>query len=191
MFRAGESEPPPLPGEVTVTGTRIDSADISYPFNLELDANISELLPLDPRPEARAPAGATVGCPPGTSADPTKSNPDYTGDATMYGENLDGSPDQFADQVTSSGEKMDPDAMTAASVRNRDSKGRLLRSTLIPLRSTVLVVLASDPNKSIYVRINDSGPLRPGRILDLTPRAMRTLTGKAYNTVAVKVYRCK
>lgn len=86
---------------------------------------------------------------------------------------------------------MNPNAMTAASVRLRDGDGNLLRNPLIGMGTTLVVSLNSDPSKSAVVRINDTGPLRPGRILDLTTAAMKALTDKAYNEVAVNACRCK
>ena len=76
-------------------------------------------------------------------------------------------------------------------VRLRDPDGNLLRTPLINLGTSLVVSLASDPTRSVVVRINDTGPLRPGRILDLSPAAMKALTGKTYNQVSVNAYRCR
>ncbi|WP_414713128.1 septal ring lytic transglycosylase RlpA family protein [Sphingopyxis sp.] len=109
----------------------------------------------------------------------------------MYGETIKGTPDQFAGQSTTNGEKMDPNAMTAASVSLRDGAGNLPRTPLIGMGTTLVVSLNSDPSKSVVVRINDTSPLRPSRILDLIPAAMKPLAGKAYNEVAANAYDCK
>jgi len=67
----------------------------------------------------------------------------------------------FAGHKTTTGEKYDPEGLTAA-------------STTLPLGTMVIV---SNPNngKSVKVRINDRGPFVHGRNLDLSHRAARTL----------------
>lgn len=128
-------------------------------------------------------------CPAGTAAN-LSGKPDYKGVASMYGQKLDGTPDMFAGQMTASGQIMNPKAMTAASVRLRDAAGKLTRKPLIPMGTNLIVVSTDDPTRSIAVRINDTGPLRAGRILDLTPAAMKALAGKSFTTISVNAFRC-
>jgi rare lipoprotein A len=123
--------------------------------------------------------------------DSTSARADYEGIASQYGEGADGSPDRhFMGRPTASGEIFNASEFTASSVRLRDAQGRLLRTPLIPLGTTLRVVNATDPRRFVIVRVNDTGPLRPGRILDLSPAAMRHLTGRAYNTVRVRACGC-
>jgi RHS repeat-associated protein len=129
-------------------------------------------------------------CPAGTHAN-TSGRPDYEGIGSSYGRTRDGSPDQFAGEETRSGDIMDPDAFTAASVRLRDSQGRLMREQLIPLRSYVFVTSPRYPGRGATVYVNDSGPLRAGRIIDLSAAAMRHLTGNVADLIPVQVYMCR
>jgi rare lipoprotein A (peptidoglycan hydrolase) len=135
-------------------------------------------------------SAANSACSPGTTSN-IGGPPDYSGMASMYGENLNGSRNYFAGRTTANGETMDPNGYTAASVRLHDSSGNLLRQTQIPLGSYVNVVSQNDPTKNVVVKVNDSGPLEPGRVLDLTPQAMETLTGRRYNLAPVNIFRCK
>jgi rare lipoprotein A len=73
---------------------------------------------------------------------------------------------------TASGELYDPLAWTAAiktELRNRFRGvryGRLYQPTF---------ALVQSGDKQLIVKINDVGPLRPGRVLDLNERSMRHL----------------
>ena len=62
---------------------------------------------------------------------------------------------------TTSGEKTDPEGMTAAH-----------RS--LPF-GTIVRVTNSQNDRSVLVRINDRGPFTRGRVIDLTPAAARVL----------------
>lgn len=73
-----------------------------------------------------------------------------SGIASYYG-------DRFAGKPTASGEPFDPTALTAAH-----------RS--LPFGSKVLVT-SQRTGKSVIVRINDRGPFRAGRIIDLSKAA--------------------
>ena len=68
---------------------------------------------------------------------------------------------QFAGRKTASGERFDPQAMTAAH-----------RS--LPFGAMVRVVNAGN-GKSVTVRINDRGPFVKGRIIDLSLAAARAI----------------
>jgi 3D (Asp-Asp-Asp) domain-containing protein len=126
-----------------------------------------------------AQAGADTGAGEG-SGQPT---PELHGYATVYH-------DSFAGKPTATGEVFDQHKMTAA----------VLPGT-IPLRSVVTVTLDSDPRRSVEVYVNDHGlyhvvtnpdgsrsrePL-PGRVIDLSSAAFRTLTGTSYGKVMVTV----
>lgn len=63
--------------------------------------------------------------------------------------------------ATASGETFDPDALTAA-------------HTQLPL-GTRLLVHSRRTGRSVVVRVNDRGPFRGHRILDLSPEAARQL----------------
>ena len=82
------------------------------------------------------------------------SSPDQTGRASWYGDELRGS-------RTASGERFDPDALTAAH-----------RS--LPLGSWAEVT-ALDTGRTVRVRINDRGPFHGDRIIDLSAAAARRL----------------
>jgi RHS repeat-associated protein len=143
--------------------------------------------PVASSPTPRDPAD---NCPAGTHAN-SSGSPDYEGIGSSYGRNRDGSPDQFAGHPTATGEIMNPDAFTAASVLLRDSDGSLTNRPLIPLRRFVFVTSPQYPGRGATVYINDTGPLREGRIIDLSSAAMRHLTrGNHYALIPVKVYMC-
>jgi rare lipoprotein A len=110
-----------------------------------------------------------------TSSDPIK------GEASSY--NLPG-------MTTANGEKFDPNAFTAA-------------MNGVPLGTEVTVAYNPGGNvtKEINVRVNDRGPFavdnegralrplqpHPTRVIDLTPAAMKWLTGKETNLINVTV----
>ncbi len=80
---------------------------------------------------------------------------------------------RFAGHPTSTGERFNPDALTAA-------------SKTLPLGSRVRVT-NPDNGRSVVVRINDRGPFVRGRSLDLSHRAAQQigLTGKGVGRVQV------
>ncbi|HUL86897.1 MAG TPA: septal ring lytic transglycosylase RlpA family protein [Pseudolabrys sp.] len=71
---------------------------------------------------------------------------------------------------TASGEPYDPDAWTAAiKINLRDQFGGVRYGRLY--QPTFALVESGD--KQVIVKINDVGPLKPGRVLDLNERSMR------------------
>jgi rare lipoprotein A len=91
----------------------------------------------------------------------------FAGVASMYNPYLDGNDD---DAQTASGEIYDPAGWTAAiQIDLRDwfggvRYGRLYRPAY---------ALVECGGKRAVVKINDVGPLRPGRVIDLNERSMR------------------
>ena len=109
----------------------------------------------------------------------------YTGIASTYG-----TTDGFAKKITATGEVMDPSAMTAAIVLILNAHGHLTLP-LIPLGTYVTVTNLTN-NVSVKVLIEDDGPLEPGRIIDLSPAAMRFLNnGVADGLISVRVVPCQ
>lgn len=88
------------------------------------------------------------------------------GVASWYGREQQG-------QRTSSGERFDRHAFTAASRH-------------FPLNSVVRVTNERN-GRSVQVRVNDRGPFVHGRVLDLSEAAANTLGMKKAGTVPVKV----
>ncbi|MEO5877814.1 MAG: septal ring lytic transglycosylase RlpA family protein [Streptosporangiaceae bacterium] len=82
-------------------------------------------------------------------------------EASFYGEG----------QSTASGETFDPAALTAA-------------HRTLPFGSRVRVTNEHN-DESVTVRINDRGPFRPGRCLDLSTAAMRAIGGTGSGVVPV------
>ncbi len=77
------------------------------------------------------------------------------------GQGGDGSRSWYKDKRTASGEKFDINALTAAHKK-------------LPFGTKVKVVDLTT-NKSIIVRINDRGPYKKGRVIDLSIGAARRL----------------
>ncbi len=77
-----------------------------------------------------------------------------TGVASYYG-------DRFRGRATASGEKFDPDKLTAAHPSH-------------PFGTRVRVTNLKN-GRSVVVRINDRGPYKPGRIIDLSTRAAKEI----------------
>ncbi|MCE2565466.1 septal ring lytic transglycosylase RlpA family protein [Komagataeibacter sp. FNDCF1] len=75
--------------------------------------------------------------------------------------------------ATASGEMFDPDALTAA-------------HTQLPL-GTRLLVHSRRTGRSVVVRVNDRGPFRGHRILDLSPEAARQLGILGVGTAPVDI----
>jgi len=83
----------------------------------------------------------------------------------------------FAGRPTSSGERFDPNQLTAA-------------SKTLPLGSVVHVTNVSN-GRSVNVRINDRGPFVRGRSLDLSHRAAQKIGLTAKGVGRVKVTRVR
>jgi rare lipoprotein A len=83
-----------------------------------------------------------------------KTKPYQVGTASWYGENFDGKP-------TASGEPYDMYDMTAAHLK-------------LPMGSYVKVTNLRN-GRSVVVRVNDRGPIVPGRIIDLSYGAAQAL----------------
>jgi rare lipoprotein A len=81
----------------------------------------------------------------------------------------------MAGRLTASGERFDPDALTAA-------------SKTLPIGSTVIVTNPKN-GKSVRVRINDRGPHVRGRSLDLSRRAAEELGITETGVARLKVQR--
>ncbi|RCG25087.1 septal ring lytic transglycosylase RlpA family protein [Sphaerisporangium album] len=75
-------------------------------------------------------------------------------------------------QMTASGERFDPDAMTAA-------------HKTLPMDSRVRVINPRS-GKSVTVRINDRGPYIGGRCLDLSRAAFDAIGSLSAGTMTVK-----
>ena len=97
---------------------------------------------------------ALWGCAGAPQPPPEKRPESVTGVASYYGE-------RFRGRLTASGERYDPDALTAAH-----------RS--YPLGTRVRVTNL-DNGHSVIVRINDRGPYVAGRSIDLSVRAAREI----------------
>jgi len=77
---------------------------------------------------------------------------------------------EMIDTQTASGEYYDPDAWTGAiQIHLRDRFAGVGHGT----NYEPAFALIKHGNKQIIVKINDVGPLKPGRIIDLSERAMR------------------
>lgn len=83
----------------------------------------------------------------------------------------------WQEQMTSSGERFDKTALTAAH-----------RS--LPFNTRVRVTNLAN-GRSVVVRINDRGPFKPGRVIDLSEAAARTIdmTGRGLAQVRIEVVR--
>ncbi|MBA9001828.1 septal ring lytic transglycosylase RlpA family protein [Thermomonospora cellulosilytica] len=75
-------------------------------------------------------------------------------------------------QPTASGERFDPEALTAA-------------HKTLPMHSRVRVTNKNN-GRSVVVRINDRGPYIAGRCLDLSRAAMRTVGGTGAGVIPVE-----
>jgi rare lipoprotein A len=79
----------------------------------------------------------------------------------------------WQDQMTSSGERFDKRAMTAA-------------HKTLPLGTRVRVTHVAS-GRSIVVRINDRGPFKPGRVIDLSEAAAEQLQMTSAGLATVKL----
>lgn len=91
---------------------------------------------------------------------------DETGIASWYGA-------EFAGRKTASGERFDPNALTAA-------------HRTLPMPSMVRVTNL-DNGRSLAVRVNDRGPFSQGRIIDLSRRGAQLLGFQQQGTAKVRV----
>jgi rare lipoprotein A len=91
------------------------------------------------------------------------SPPTATGIASYY----------WQEQMTSSGERFDRNAMTAA-------------HKTLPMHTRVRVTRL-DTGRSVIVRINDRGPFKAGRIIDLSDAAAEALGMKMMGLAQVKI----
>jgi rare lipoprotein A (peptidoglycan hydrolase) len=89
--------------------------------------------------------------------------PETTGIASFY----------WQEQMTSSGERFDKTAMTAA-------------HKTLPMHTRVRVTRL-DTGRSVIVRINDRGPFKPGRIVDLSDAAAEALGMRMMGLAQVKI----
>lgn len=113
-----------------------------------------------------APTGAvTAAGPIQTAAGPrlTGKNHATAGLASFYSE----------EQTTAAGERFDKRALTAA-------------HRTLPFGTRVRVTRA-DTNESVVVRINDRGPFREGRVIDLSERAAEVLRMTGRGTAPVRL----
>jgi len=78
-------------------------------------------------------------------------------------------------QMTATGERFDPTRLTAA-------------HKTLPFGTRVRVTRV-DTGSSVVVRINDRGPFKPGRVIDLSKRAAEEIgmTGKGLSKVKLEV----
>lgn len=79
----------------------------------------------------------------------------------------------WQDQMTANGERFDKTAMTAA-------------HKTLPINTRVRVTNAVN-GKSVVVRINDRGPFKPGRVIDLSEAAAGVIDMHKVGLVPVKV----
>ena len=100
----------------------------------------------------------------------TSAGPRLTG----HGHALSGNASYYwEDQTTATGERFDKRAMTAA-------------HKTLPFGTKVRVTRV-DNGASVIVRINDRGPFRPGRIIDLSERAAENLAMTGAGVAAVRL----
>jgi rare lipoprotein A len=121
---------------------------------------------------ARAPAGVTTGSIKKSAPLP---GPRLTGPRlTGKGHELSGNASYYwEDQMTATGERFDKRAMTAA-------------HKTLPFGTRVRVT-RNDTGKSVVVRINDRGPYKGGRIIDLSERAAEGLGMTGVGVAAVRL----
>ena len=91
------------------------------------------------------------------------------GIASYYGEGMEG-------ERTASGEKLDSKALTAA-------------HRTLPF-GTCLRVVNMENGRSVQVRVNDRGPFKAGRVLDVSLAAARRLELVGRGLARVRLYRC-
>jgi rare lipoprotein A len=116
--------------------------------------------------EATPAPGSSVQPKPEARKQVGKTKPYQVGTASWYGQNFQGKP-------TASGEPYEMYDMTAASLT-------------LPMGSYVRVTNLRN-GKAVVVRINDRGPVVPGRIIDLSYGAARALQMKAHGLQRVRL----
>jgi rare lipoprotein A len=125
-------------------------------------------------PSARPETSTSVSRPrPGAPAEsPGKAPRTFLGEglASYYGPGLHG-------RKTASGERFDQNALTAAH--------RTMRF------GTCLRVVNMENGKSVEVRVNDRGPFKEERIIDVSLGAARKLEMVEKGLARVRIYRCK
>src|SRR5215472_7334105 len=109
--------------------------------------------------EAKPAPGSSVQPRPQIRPQVAKSKPYQVGTASWYGQNFEGKP-------TASGELYEMHDMTAAHLK-------------LPIGSFVKVTNLRN-GKAVVVRINDRGPIVPGRIIDLSYGAAQAIHMKGY-----------
>jgi rare lipoprotein A len=114
---------------------------------------------------ASATAARAPMVPPATAKEPPAAFT-QSGRASWYGEPHHG-------RLTANGERFDMHALTAA-------------HPTLPF-GTRLRVVNLDNDREVEVRINDRGPSIPGRIIDLSYAAARTLDGLAVGIISVRL----
>ncbi|MEL6616692.1 MAG: septal ring lytic transglycosylase RlpA family protein [Bacteroidota bacterium] len=133
------------------------------------------LVPVSPEPasvqapqvaEASGASGPVVTVLPPLAPSPEAGTTVDVGQASYYGDELAGNP-------TASGERFDPDGLTAA-------------HRTLPLGSRVRVV-NEHTGESVVVRVNDRGPFAHGRVLDVSERAAREIGMLRRGTARVRV----
>lgn len=115
---------------------------------------------------ATEPAASAPQCPAPSGMELQSSASTQTGYASYYAFRLHG-------RRTANGETFDRHALTAA-------------HRTIPFGTTVRVTNIAN-GRTVLVRINDRGPFRPERIIDLSPAAARTLGIIRTGTALVRV----
>ena len=126
--------------------------------------------PPSARPEPATPVSRTR---PGSPEEsPGKAPRTFVGEglASYYGPGLHG-------RKTASGERFDQNAMTAAH--------RTMRF------GTCLRVVNMENGKSVEVRVNDRGPFKDERLIDVSLGAARKLEMVEKGLARVRLYRCK
>jgi rare lipoprotein A len=103
---------------------------------------------------------------PATVTPPALRGSTQTGRASWYGQAHHG-------QMTASGERFDMHALTAA-------------HPTLPF-GTLVRVVNLDNERAVEVRINDRGPVTPGRIIDLSYAAARALGAVAPGLIPVRL----
>jgi rare lipoprotein A len=116
--------------------------------------------------EAKPAPGSSVQPKPEARKQVGKTKPYQVGTASWYGQNFQGKP-------TASGEPYEMHDMTAASLT-------------LPMGSYVKVTNLRN-GKAVVVRINDRGPVVPGRIIDLSYGAAQALQMKAHGLQRVRL----
>ena len=116
--------------------------------------------------EAKPAPGSSVQSKPEVRKQVGKTKPYQVGTASWYGENFQGKP-------TASGEPYEMHDMTAASLT-------------LPMGSYVKVTNLRN-GKAVVVRINDRGPVVPGRIIDLSYGAAQALQMRAHGLQRVRL----